>query len=184
MVVTVVGSSNDDDSQQIVQNSCYISYAQVCSCKRISKYVVAYIRYLFQHAYRGVLSIKELLQAGKGYKLFVRGTNRAKTNLEADPHLPQPQLRPRQPRPGIKVALLIKPSFRLTPLCPGVWQGQPEREYDGEQEQVGDLLLQALLREPHVQGLGIDLTLAICPRISTLRAVSCRLICGLDTLLK
>ena len=36
-------------------------------------------------------------------------------------------------------------------------QGQPKRKYDGEQYQVGQLLLDAVARERHVQGLGLNL---------------------------
>ena len=48
---------------------------------------------------------------------------------------------------------------RLTLRVPSVRKGQPEREDDGEQSQVGELLLQAGAGEGHVQRLGLDFAL-------------------------
>ena len=45
---------------------------------------------------------------------------------------------------------------RLTLRVPSVRKGQPEREDDGEQSKVGELLLQAGAGEGHVKRLGLD----------------------------
>lgn len=47
----------------------------------------------------------------------------------------------------------------LTLCAAGVRQGQPQGEYDGEEDKVGALLLEAATGERHVQGLGLHLAL-------------------------